>query len=158
MVSSAGPIFAVNEMLEDHKDVLITKLIDGKVTFVHKTMWQQVYAMRHRARRLANGRSLYGEVDYCLRNSKRKKAWTQANGLIRGMKPGDVARDLELRILIHAEQLHTESGAHARGSSWDCWAKRVSFKFARGIEIGKTIFEKLVSQLNNKFGSGAKLP
>ena len=47
MVSSAGDLRRQRD--EDHKDVLITKLIDGKVTFVHKTMWQQVYAMTPRA-------------------------------------------------------------------------------------------------------------
>ena len=79
---------------------------------------------------------------------------------IQGTKPGDVARELELRILIHAEQVHTESGAHAkRIESWDSWAKRVRFKARPGDHnSAKLLFENRVSQLNNKFGSSAKLP
>ena len=38
----AQTIFQVNELLEDHEDVLITKLVSGKVTFVHRKIWAEV--------------------------------------------------------------------------------------------------------------------
>src|SRR5882724_12444338 len=41
----AHTIFAVTEMLEDHPDVLVMKLIDGKVTFVHRELWGRVYSI-----------------------------------------------------------------------------------------------------------------
>src|SRR6267142_3049099 len=41
----AQTIFQVNEKLEDHPDVLITKLISGKVTFVHRNLWPEVVAI-----------------------------------------------------------------------------------------------------------------
>ena len=41
-----GPqIFAVGEMLSDHPDVTIAKLISGKVTFVHRSLWQKLIAV-----------------------------------------------------------------------------------------------------------------
>ena len=41
----AHTIFGVNEILEDHKDVLITKLVVAKVTCIHRVMWTSVYAV-----------------------------------------------------------------------------------------------------------------
>ena len=38
----AQTIFQVNELLEDHEDVLITKLVSGKGTFVHREIWTDV--------------------------------------------------------------------------------------------------------------------
>ena len=41
----AQEIFQVYEALEDHPDVLIMKLISGKVTYIHRTLWPQVVAV-----------------------------------------------------------------------------------------------------------------
>ena len=38
-------IFAVSEMLSDHTDITVTKLISGKVTFVHRKLWQKLVAV-----------------------------------------------------------------------------------------------------------------
>ena len=42
---SAQQIFTVSEMLEDHPDVLIVKLISEKVTFVHRDLWGHIYSI-----------------------------------------------------------------------------------------------------------------
>src|SRR5689334_17443810 len=42
---AAQQIFVVSERLEDHKDVLILKLISNKVTFVHRKLWGHVYSI-----------------------------------------------------------------------------------------------------------------
>ena len=42
---SAHAIFAVDGELADHPDVLMTKLISGKVTYVHRALWPQVIAV-----------------------------------------------------------------------------------------------------------------
>lgn len=153
-------IFAVNEMLEDHHDVLITKLVNGKVTFVHRKLWQHVYTIGTAREdwQLANlskaGKTLLKKVEH------ETSIVTDKVGVIGGKKAGDVARELEISMLIHAEQFHSESGAHSkRIETWDSWAKRVSFKARRGDQkSARLFFENRVSQLNNKFGSGAKLP
>jgi hypothetical protein len=41
----AHAIFAVNCLLADHPDVLIAKLISGKVTFVHRPLWEAIFAV-----------------------------------------------------------------------------------------------------------------
>jgi hypothetical protein len=75
-------------------------------------------------------------------------------------KPGDIARELERRMLIHAEQIHTESGAHAKAlETWEHWSKRKSFTPA-GIkaEEAKKNLEERLGKLNNEFHGKARLP
>ena len=38
-------IFAVLQQVADHKDVLITKLISGKVTFVYRKLWPDILSI-----------------------------------------------------------------------------------------------------------------
>jgi len=156
----AHTIFAVNEMLEDQKGVLITKLLGGKVTFVHRTMWPQVYAIGT-AREDWQMEGLSTPAKTLLtRVEKETCIDTDKIGVIRGTKPGDLARELELRILIHAEQVHTESGAHAkRIQTWESWADRVGFKARQtDPQVAKKLVEKRVKELNKKFGADVRLP
>src|SRR4249919_2302743 len=41
----AQTIFEVSEMLDEHPDVMVMKLIAGKVTFVHRELWGRVYSI-----------------------------------------------------------------------------------------------------------------
>ena len=52
----AQEIFDVYDALEDHPDVLISKLVSGKVTYVHRQFWPHVAAIG-RARAIP-GRSM----------------------------------------------------------------------------------------------------
>lgn len=156
----AHTIFGINELLEEHRDVLITKLVAGKVTFVHRKLWPQIYAigtagedwqmkgLSPAAKALFEKAQKKGSVD------------TSKLGAVHGMKPGDAARELELRLLIHAEQVHTELGAHAKiVETWDAWADRVALK-DRGTDskAAKQLLENRVKELNKKFGARAQLP
>src|SRR5258705_11318152 len=38
-------IFVALQQLVDHKDVVITKLVSGKVTFVHRELWSELLAI-----------------------------------------------------------------------------------------------------------------
>ncbi len=41
-------------------------------------------------------------------------------------KRADIVRDLERRLLLHAEEVHTQSGRHAKVlQSWAGWARHV---------------------------------
>lgn len=156
----AHTIFGVNEILEEHPDVLITKLVNGKITFVHRKLWIHVYAVgTAREEWQINGLSAAAKT--LLKTvEKETSIETDRLGPIDGKKPGDLARELESRVLIHTEQVHTKTGAHAkRIETWDNWARRVRFKGGRGNEKAAKLFlENRVSQLNKKFGTGAKLP
>jgi hypothetical protein len=125
----AHKIFRVNGLLEDHKDVLITKLISGKITFVHREFWPDLFAVGT-ARQpwqmkglSTSARALLRLVDQKQSLSTNRLSWQHSK------KPGDAARELEKKLLIHTEQLHTDTGAHAKLlETWDHWAARAKFK------------------------------
>ncbi len=154
----AHTIFAVNEMLEDHPDVLVMKLIAGKVTFVHRELWGRVYSIGvaredWQLKNLTQSAKLLLKTldsEGTLHTSKLSKSF--------GLKPGETARELELRLLIHAEQVHTESGAHAKVlETWDTWAKRAGFRGrAKSPSAARHFLEKRLAEINS-YGQG-RLP
>lgn len=156
----AHTIFKVAEMLADQPDVMILKLIDGKVTFVHRELWNRIYSIgvareEWQLNKLsANGRALLKAVD----NSGRLQ--TNKLGQEFGAKPGETARELELRLLIHAEQIHTESGKHAKViETWDAWAKRIGFRVrAKSPAAARRFLEERLAGLNKQHDASAKLP
>jgi hypothetical protein len=126
--AEAQTIFAVNQMLEDHPDVLVMKLLFGKVTFIHRELWGHVYSIGvardewQLDRLSANAKSLLEKLD------REGTVQTQKLGRLFGPKPGETAKELELRLLIHAEQVHTKSGTHAKVlETWPSWAARVGY-------------------------------
>jgi len=153
-------IFTVSEMIEDHKDVLIVKLISRKVTFVHRDLWNEIYSIGiarepWQFKKLSpKGRRFLKVVDgvgltytYDVRTS-----FTPI--------PADVARELETRLLVHTEQVHTETGKHARViETWPSWAVRADFR-ARAIDpvIARQSVEQRLADMNKKYNGRGKLP
>ena len=162
----AQTIFQVNEQLEDHKDVLITKLLSGKVTFVHRKLWPAILAIGiarepWQMKNLADAsRTLLKLIDAGGSLATDKLSWPKSQK----KKPGDAARELEKRLLVVGSQFHTESGLHAKLlETWDHWTKRIGFKAAIvpaevPAEKAKKNLEKRVLELNQQFGASAKLP
>lgn len=157
---NAHTIFAVGEMLEDHPDVLIMKLISGKVTFVHRELWNRIYSIGvaredWQLKKLsANAKALLKTIDDegCLQTDKLGKTF--------GSKPGEIARELESRLLVHAEQIHTESGKHAKVlETWPAWAKRAGFR-ARSVDAiaARRFFEARLVEINMKHNGRGTLP
>jgi len=161
----AQEIFQVNEQLEDHPDVLITKIVSGKVTFVHRQLWAEIVAIGtakqswQTAGLSAPARELLSIVKKAgfLRTDQMVG---RSSSTAKKDKPGDIARDLERRLLIHAEQIHTESGAHAKAlETWEHWSKRNSFTpSAIEAEEAKKNLEERLSKLNEEFDGSARLP
>ena len=155
-------IFQVNEKLDDHKDVLITKLISGKVTFVHRKLWSEVFAIGitrepWQFKKLsAEARTLLKQIDssgsLTTADVLKTRKWT--------MKLGDVARELEKRLLVVGTQFHSASGAHEkRLETWEHWAQRVKFVPASvSAATAKTNLEDRLQLLNLEFNAAAKLP
>lgn len=150
---SAQTIFDVAEMLEDHPDVLIMKLISGKVTFVHRALWDRIYSIgvareEWQLNKLStNARALLDKLD--------------EEGTIQfGSKSGETARELESRLLVHSEQIHTESGAHAKVlETWNAWARRNGFRArAKSPVAARRFLEEQLAEINNKHNAGGSLP
>jgi hypothetical protein len=158
--SAAHEIFAVNELLEDHPDVIITKLISGKVTFVHRKFWQELFAVAS-AREDWQLRGLSASAQSLLRELDQVGTlFTHKLPKSSGPKPGETARELELRLLIHSEQIHTESGSHAKLiETWEAWAKRVDFKF-RPLDPSRArhSLENRLDEINKEYSGHGRFP
>ena len=157
---SARTIFAVNEMLEDHPDVLIMKLISEKVTFVHRDLWGRIYSIGV-AREDWQTRNLSPAAKQLLKKLD-GDGWLQTNKLGKefGPKPGETVRQLEMRLLLHANQIHTESGVHARVvETWDVWAQRAKFRGRpKSPAPARRFLEQRVAEIIAQFGGPARLP
>jgi hypothetical protein len=157
---NAHAIFAVCEMLEDHPDVLIVKLISDKVTFVHRELWGRIYSIGV-AREDWQLKNLSTEAKRLLKTLE-SEGWLQTNKLGKefGMKPGETARELEQRLLLHANQIHTESGAHAKIlETWDTWAQRACSRAnAKSADAAKRFLERRLAEINKEFGGSGSLP
>ncbi|MFQ5789314.1 MAG: hypothetical protein ACE5JI_02450 [Acidobacteriota bacterium] len=77
-----------------------------------------------------------------------------------GKKTGDLARELETRLLVHSQQVHTKSGAHAKIlESWRCWGQTVKLGLrVLAAEEAWARLEELVEDLNRRYRGRARLP
>jgi hypothetical protein len=96
-------IFQVASALEDGGEVLFVPLLDGKVTLLHRSLWNALASVGEAREpwQLAGldrtARALLAEVDEA--------------GRLRAS--GTPAKTLARALLVHAAQVHTEQGAHA---------------------------------------------
>ena len=161
----AQTIFQVNEKLDDHPDVLLAKLVSGKVTFVHRQMWSEVASIG-RAQEPWQTESLSTDARALLKLIE-SNDWLRTDqiashkvGLKLTGKPGDTARELERKLLVHADQFHTETGAHAKMlETWNHWSKRVGYNAADiSSADAKQEIEERLGKLNEQFGGTGRLP
>ena len=158
----AQVIFAVNELLEDHADVLITKLVSGKVTFVHRRLWPEILAIGS-ARDPWQLRKLSELAQWILKRVDEEGSVTTESlspaSYGKG-KVGDATRELERKLLINATQVHTPSGAHAKIlQSWPTWALKANLGSRQtSIAAAMTKLERRIAKQNEEFVADAKLP
>ena len=156
-------IFAVLQAVADHEQVLITKLVAGKVTLVHRNLWPDLLSIgaareswqTHKL--LAAAKMLLDKVD--------QKGVLRTDILdwppkFKSVKVGHAVRELEKRLLIHSEEFHTEGGTHAKLiETWGHWTNRIDFKPKPvALDDAKRRLEKRVQLLNERFGALAYLP
>jgi|SRR5882672_4969600 len=123
-------IFSVLSELSDHPEVLVTKILYRKDTLVHSSLWPALLAVAcardpWQLRGLsASAADLLGRVD--------------RGDAVRAT--GAAVKELEIRLLAAAHEVHTDSGRHETVlESWQVWSARVKCKVfapaARATEI-----------------------
>ena len=136
--------------LRDHPDVLTIKLVSGKVTFIYRPLWTAVYAFGT-AREPWQMRGLSKDAARLLR---------QADGEGTLMSSGNAVRELETRMLVHAQSVHTERGFHRKQvQSWTAWADAVQLGVVKITSAeAKAQLEAAVALVTAQFGSRGTLP
>ena len=145
-------IFKVNSALADHPDVLVVKMISGKLTYVERALWPCVAAVGKareawQIKNISRGaRELLDDVDRAPVETDRRLA--------------KAASELEKSLLVYSEQFHTQAGAHARRlDTWDRWLHRTGGTTVRkSPNQARGALEQLVESLNHQFSGSGRLP
>ena len=139
----AHAIFACLSELEQHPDTLVTKLVAGKVTFIHRHLWPAVLAVGvarepwQFADLTAGARELYAAVEL--------------QGML--MASGRAAKELERRLLVHGAQVHTDAGHHElRLERWELWADRTGTADTLTAHAGQLQIEAAVRAIGGTAG------
>jgi hypothetical protein len=159
---SGGAIYAESNRLADRAEVVVVKLLSGKVTFVSKRLWPQLLAIG-RAREPWQLEGLSGEALALLDLVRRKGAVRTDDPAVRRAvkpkKPADAALTLERRLLVLGMQVHTGSGRHAKTlESWDHWARRRRLVTRLPVAQAKATLEDRVRRLNAEYDGTGRLP
>lgn len=138
-------IFACLERLDDDADVLTTRLVAGKITYIHRRLWPAFLAIAL-SQETWQTNSL--SADALRLFDSVKNSSTRASG-----KP---ARELQERLLVHAQQVHTESGRHE--TLLDAWPRVQKVRgtvAAPDVDAARAAIEAVVTRID---GSTASLP
>jgi len=147
---AAREVFRLSCAMRDHPDVLMVKLISGKVTAIHRPLWPAIVAIGT-AREPWQMDKLSKEAKALLKKVDKETRFDAT---------GDAVRELEKHLLVQAESYHTESGSHAKAiQTWQSWAASVRLKKSKLTPAeAKAQLEKVVDRLNNQFNARGTLP
>lgn len=156
-------IWRVAVELGQRPDIAGARLVSGKVTFVHRKLWPALAAIGSaRAPWQMNGlnraaRLLLGRVRRTGR-TRTDRMPGYATGKSKAIS--EAARELERRLLVHGEEFHTETGAHAKWlESWEHWAKRTGLASKKmTVREAKKQIEDVVRTLNARCRAAGRLP
>jgi hypothetical protein len=140
----AHEMFKTVSELAVHPDVLACKLVDGKVTFVHRRLWPAVLAVAcssepwQTAGLSADARSLLDQLE--------------TEGSV--VASGKAAKEIETRLLAHGEQFHTDAGKHKiRLETWSAWSRRAGCKADPSAATARSSLENIVIELGGSIKS-----
>ncbi len=155
-------IFEVSEKLADHPDVTSVKLVKNKVTFVHRRLWPALVAVGISRADWQLERLSRAALSFLERVEREGPVRSDRVKGVRGgsRKVGELVRDLEKRLLLHSEPVHTESGAHAKSlESWVQWAARIDLGGTMtNAKEGKTVLETAARALCGRSSAAPRLP
>jgi hypothetical protein len=122
-----GLIFNISQALEDAGDVVVAKLVEGKVTFVHASLWPALYAFVSDAGYRARAQEALSPAAKRLlravgeRDVRMDELTTKRGADKRAL--GKAKDEIEKTLSAHTVQLHTERGSHTTVlRAWSRWA------------------------------------
>ncbi len=158
-----GDIYRLYNQLADAPSVLTVKLVSGKVTFVHRRLWPAVVAVgQSRESWQLDGLSEACTALLRLVDDVGELAWDDVprHFFSDPRSPTRAAKELETRLLIHASEVHTPTGAHAKNlSTWAALADAVGLSppYPTPAEA-KQQLESALADLSDRQVARARLP
>jgi hypothetical protein len=139
----ANDIYDILQSLERHPDLLLAKLLAGKVTMIHRRLWPAVLAVVT----AREGWQLDGLSPLA---SQALGALDDAEASGREPPPASrtVSKEIESRLLAHSESVHTSSGKHVtRLQPWKTWAARAGGQPAPDVNESKRVIEASAARM-----------
>lgn len=158
----SNDVYMVSQHLQHSGEIAMTKLVSGKETYVHRRLWPHLVAIgiAREAWQLdglgARAIAMLTEVDRA--GSIRMDQYRRTHP---GKETSADARTVALRMLAFADDVHTESGAHARRlTTWRSWANEheVDISSLPSAERARQEFEAIVRDSNAESSAKAFLP
>jgi hypothetical protein len=132
-------IFSVLSELSEHSQVLLTKLLARKDTFVHSDLWPALLAVG-RARDEWQLRGLSAAAASLLQRVERSASAVRATGA--------ACKEIQLRLLAAAYEIHTEDGRHEiMVEGWRPWSGRMNCTALTSGAEGRQMLEQAATKL-----------
>jgi hypothetical protein len=140
-------IFKVLSELADHPDVFIAKALRGKDTLVHRRLWPALVSVG-RGQKPWQVRNLSADSKLLLSRTNRSKTPVPSSGA--------AAKELQLKLLVAAREIHSESGRHQVVlESWQTWLARTGCRQMSSLTAAYQALEDAVAFFG---GSNRDLP
>lgn len=125
-------IFRICSALAEHDEVLAVKLVEGKITFVHRTLWPALLRVVTDGRWRKGARASLGKMAQRLFGQIENNGELHMAAVEGNLKPdmrGAMRKaklELEKSLLVLSTSEHTSAGKHESVLiSWRRWAERV---------------------------------
>jgi hypothetical protein len=142
----AHEIFRCLQQLTKDSDVLVSRLIEGKVTYIDRRLWPAFLAA-------ATSHEPWQKRGLS-RDAQRLLNAVLRAGVMRAK--GAAARELQERLLVRAEEIHTESGRHELVlHTWNSWSGSRAADRRISAAAGREQLERAIRGIQ---GSTALLP
>ncbi|MGO9449702.1 MAG: hypothetical protein ACLQDV_01465 [Candidatus Binataceae bacterium] len=122
----SNDVYMMSQQLQHCGDVMLTKLVSVKETYLHRRLWPHIFAIGV-ARETWQLDGLPPAAAVVLAEVERSAGvrLDQIRTSRTRKELSDDARVLAMRLLVYGDNVHTESGAHVkRLETWQSWAKR----------------------------------
>lgn len=155
----ANPIYNGLNWAIHRKSILSAKLLAKKVTYIHRRLYPLFFSIVNEVRPWQTKGLSKEAMDLLKAIAERKNGIRSDDSELKLKHPSLKKHidDLETRLLVYANEIHTESGKHAK--ELKLWAR--SEVYNGKIEPYDSAIEKfnsLVTELNERSGSNLRLP
>lgn len=132
-------MFRVLVALADHRDVLLSKLLLAKDTYVHRALWPAFLTV-------VSAREPW-QLTGLSRQARRLLASVEASAT-RVRAPGAATKELVARLLVHATEMHTDEGHHEiAAQAWSSWRAQVSVVPLDSVDEARRVLEEASRRL-----------
>jgi hypothetical protein len=132
-------IFKVLSELSDHPDVLFSKLLYGKVTLIHRKLWPAFLTV-------ASANEPWQVRGLTMAGQQLLKSLSESKEPIRSS--GRAVKELEVKLLAHAKEVHTESGRHELlVEPWTSWSRDVGVEPLHSVVFARQQLEEATESI-----------